>query len=67
MQEDTRLASYAHYFDNLFRQQAHVRSAEVEEILGMAADPFSSVSRTSGFLSNADLKFAPAVTSTGET
>ncbi len=66
MQDDTRLAEYAHYFDNLFRQQAHVRSAEVEEILGMAADPFSNVSRTSGFLSNADLKFAPAVTSTGE-
>ncbi len=66
MQNDPQLAVYAHYFENLFRQQAHVRSAEVEEILGMAADPFSSVSRTASFLANADLKFAPAVTSSGE-
>ncbi|HEX7476061.1 MAG TPA: hypothetical protein VF318_08870, partial [Dehalococcoidales bacterium] len=28
--EDSRLAVYAHYFDNLFRQQPHLRSAEIE-------------------------------------
>jgi oligoendopeptidase F len=30
--EQPCLAVYAHYFDNLFRRQAHVRSAEVEEV-----------------------------------
>src|SRR5688500_8437058 len=29
-----KLAMYQHSFDDLFRRQAHVRSAEVEEILG---------------------------------
>jgi oligoendopeptidase F len=66
MQQDERLAIYAHYFDNLCRSQAHVRSAEVEEILGLATDPFGSISRTASMLSNADLKFAPATTSGGE-
>ncbi len=67
MQQDERLAVYAHYFDNLFRQQAHVRSAEVEEVLGLAMDPISSISHTAAVLSNAELKFAPAVTTNGET
>ena len=38
-----RLAYLDHYVDNLFRKQAHVRSAEVEELLGMVADPFANV------------------------
>ncbi len=59
-QADPQLAVYAHYFDNLFRKQAHVRSAEVEELLGLLADPFGSVSTTMHLLTNADFKFAPA-------
>ena len=35
-----RLAIYDHYFANLERLSAHVRSAEVEELLGQAEDPF---------------------------
>ena len=34
MSQNEKLAIYRHNFDDLFRQQAHVRSAEVEEILG---------------------------------
>jgi oligoendopeptidase F len=67
MQQDERLAVYAHYFDNLFRQQAHVRSAEVEEVLGLAMDPVGSISNAATVLSNAELKFAPAITADGET
>lgn len=59
-QADPQLAVYAHYFDNLFRKQAHVRSAEVEELLGLLADPFGSVGTTMHLLTNADFKFAPA-------
>src|SRR5512143_28233 len=40
---EPRLALYAHYIDDLFRKRAHIRSGEVEELLGMLADPFSSV------------------------
>src|ERR1044071_476988 len=34
-----KLASYKHSFDDLFRKQAHVRSVEVEELLGLVSDP----------------------------
>src|SRR5690606_6717384 len=67
MQQEPRLAIYDHYIHNLFRRQAHVRSAEVEEILGMLSDPFGGVDNTAEMLTNADLKFQPAVSSTGET
>jgi oligoendopeptidase F len=66
MQQNPRLAIYAHYIDDLFRRQAHVRSAEVEELLGMLADPFSGVRQTYSMLSSADLTFRPAVSSEGE-
>src|SRR6266508_5912483 len=36
-----KLAAYRHTFDDLFRKEEHIRSAEVEEILGMAIDPLS--------------------------
>ncbi len=66
MKKNPKLAVYRQSFDDLFRQQAHVRSAEVEEILGMAADPFSGASNSTSMLVNADFKFAPAVDSKGK-
>ena len=63
---EPRLALYAHYFDDLFRKQAHIRSGEVEEVLGMLADPFSGVSLNESMLTNADFQFKPARSSTGE-
>lgn len=57
---------YAHYFDDLFRKQQHVRSAEVEELLGMLADPFSGPAATHGMLVDADFSFADAVAAGGE-
>ena len=39
MRQNPKLAIQAHNLDNLFRKQAHVRSGEVEEILGMVSDP----------------------------
>ena len=58
--QEPRLAIYVHYFDDLFRKQAHVRSAEVEEVLGLLGDPFSGASTTNDMLTDADLQFAPA-------
>ena len=65
MAAEPRLAVYAHYFDDLFRRQAHVRSAEVEQLLGMLADPFSGPRSTANLLTNADLTFRPAKASNG--
>lgn len=66
MKENSKLAVYKQSFDDLFRQQAHVRSAEVEEILGMAADPFSGAGNSTSMLVNADFKFAPAKNKSGK-
>jgi len=64
--QDARLVPYAMFFDNLFRKQAHVRSEEIEELLGMLGDPFSGPSGSTGMLTDADFKFAPAKSSGGE-
>ena len=56
---EPRLAHLAHYFDNLFRRQAHVRSPEVEEVLGLAADAFGGTQSTFSKLTDTDFKFRP--------
>ncbi|MCB0101309.1 MAG: oligoendopeptidase F [Anaerolineales bacterium] len=66
MKKNAKLAVYRQNFDDLFRQQAHVRSAEVEEILGMVGDPFSGAQNSTSMLVNADFKFDPAVDSKGK-
>ena len=60
MKAEPGLALYDHYFEDLESQQAHVRSAEVEALLGQVTDPFRSAETIHGILANADLKFAPA-------
>lgn len=65
MEIEPTLKLYAHFFDNLFRKSAYVRSSEVEEIMGMLANPFSSPNMIYGFLTEADLKFKPATGSDG--
>jgi len=65
LKQDPKLAVYAHSLDDLFRRQAHVRSGEVEELLGMLADPFGGPGQTASMLTNADFRFAPARDSRG--
>ena len=60
LQDDPRMKLYEHYFNDLFRKQAHVRNAEVEELFGMLRDPFLSIRNTTNMLANADFKFKPA-------
>ena len=64
--EEPSLAIAGHFLDDLFRQQAHVRSGEVEEILGLTADPFGSAYSTYMALAESDLTFAPAIDSQGQ-
>jgi oligoendopeptidase F len=60
MEEEPELAVYRHYLEDLERLQAHVRSAEVEEVLALALDPLSGAETTYGALTNADLPFEAA-------
>jgi oligoendopeptidase F len=67
MAREPRLAIYGHYFDSLESRREHVRSAEIEEVLGLVRDPFSTASTTHRVLTDTDLTFQPAVSATGET
>ncbi len=60
VRQEPRLALYGHYIDRLERRQAHVRSPEVEELLGHVLDPFRTAAATHGVLADADLLFNPA-------
>ena len=55
-----RLAVYEHYLRNLERLSSHVRSAEVEEVLGQVEDAFRSAAAIHGVLANSELVFQPA-------
>ena len=65
MNQEPKLAVYAQSFKDLFRREAHVRSGEVEELLGMLADPMSGPQNTASMITNADFKFSPAENSKG--
>ncbi len=64
--EEPALAIYHHYVERLEHNQAHVRSAEVEELLGQVNDAFQMASNTHGILTNTDLPFSPAIGAAGE-
>ncbi len=60
LQDEPRLAIYAHYIDRLERRRAHVQSADVEGLLASVGDAFRTASATHGILADADLVFDPA-------
>lgn len=60
MDELPALKIYSHYFENLTRLQAHLRSTEVEEVLALSSDPFGYLQGAYSSLVNADLDFIPA-------
>lgn len=64
--QDEYLATYRHYFERLIARAPHVRSAEVEELLGQVRDPFAAASAVHGVLANAELRFPLAHDSNGE-
>jgi oligoendopeptidase F len=63
---DPSLAVYGHAIDDLFRLESHTRSAEVEEILGLAGDAFAGPYNAYSAFTDSDLAFEPAVASDGE-
>lgn len=59
-EQEPALAHYRHYFDSLAHKAPHVRSPEVESLLGALTDPFRTASGVHAVLANADMVFAPA-------
>lgn len=55
--QENDLAVYDYYFHTLERRRAHIRSAEVEDVLAQASEPLGTASNAFGLFNNADLKF----------
>jgi oligoendopeptidase F len=64
--DEPALAPYARYFAELARRRPHVRSADIEALLGMLSEPFASAARIHGTITDADLWFAPARDAAGQ-
>ncbi len=67
MSQNEKLAMYRHSFEDLFRKQAHIRSAEVEELLGLVSDPLQGPSTSTSTLTNADFQFESVKAGVGKT
>lgn len=63
--EEERLETYRHYFHTLSERAPHVRSAEVEELLGLVQDPFQTAASIHGVIADADMTFEDAIDSDG--
>ncbi len=63
--QEPRLQLYRHFFERLEALRPHVRSAEVEEVMGLATDPFSTAASIHRTLTDTDLTFAPAIAADG--
>jgi oligoendopeptidase F len=66
-EETGALSPYGHYLEDLFRRSEHVRSTEVEELLGMLVDAHAGPSAIYTGLVDSDLAFAPATGASGDT
>ena len=60
LQAAPELVFLGQYVDRLEKRSPHVRSAEVEEVLALAGDPFAGAFSAFNMLNNADLKFQAA-------
>jgi oligoendopeptidase F len=63
--QDSRLRTYAHTLNDLFRHAEHLCSAEVEQVLGAAGSALSASASTAETIVDTDLKFGK-IESTGE-
>lgn len=64
--ESGELAEYRQYFHNLFRQKAHIRNDEVEEILAATQKITQAPGEIFQIFNNADLKFPKIKDENGE-
>ena len=66
MQEHEELRAFEHFFERLFDKSAHMRSGEVEKTFSMASEAIGAGTQTANILINAELPFAEAVDSQGQ-
>lgn len=64
--EDAGLRLYSHHLEEVRRQRAHVRSAEVEEVLAQASEVGRAGGTVFGMLNNADLVFPTVLGEDGQ-
>jgi len=64
--QENGLELYEYYFETLERRRAHVRSAEVEDILAQASEPLGGVANVFSLFNNADIKFPNVHNESGE-
>lgn len=65
--ENDEMKQYEHFFDELEREQEHVRSSEVEQVLAQVGEPLNDFFQAYNALTNADLSFADATAGDGAT
>ncbi|MCL2573770.1 MAG: oligoendopeptidase F [Defluviitaleaceae bacterium] len=65
MSDNADLQIYAHFFDDMFRQQAHVLTPDKEEIMARASEIGGAASNIYGKLTNTDMVFGKAKDSNG--
>ena len=66
MDAEPKLKVYQHFFDQVLRERAFTLSSDIESILSRLGDPFSTAASIHGTMVDADLKFEPAISSSGE-
>jgi oligoendopeptidase F len=65
--QEPGLQLYHYYFETLERRRAHVRSAEVEDVLAQVREPMAGTNTVFTLFNNADLKFPPVHDENGNT
>lgn len=63
--DEPDLQEYDHWLERFAKRVPHLRSAEVEEVVGMASAPLGAIAPIHGVLANAELGFRPAGDSQG--
>lgn len=65
LSKEPRLAYLGRWFDLLEANRNHVRSAELENVLGGLADPFGALARAYNSLANGEISFDPVTDADG--
>lgn len=60
------IKTFSHYFQRLDDLRSHIRSSEIEELLGQVQDPFRSATMIHSTITDTDMRFQPAVSESGE-
>lgn len=64
--QEPGLAIYRHYFDKIYKRRDHIRSPEVEALLGQVWDALRTPAVAHSTLTDADLSFGTVTTKDGE-